>query len=109
MYILWLTRSLQRPAVLGIGVAVSRMPNEAKELWALKDRSSGDKNIDDAAAVKLILCKALERQWCNIRIQVYNKDLLNRLKIGKSPDCRMTTILEDILSLKSLFECALFA
>ena len=103
------TRSLQRPAVLGIGVAVSRMPNEAKELWALKDRSSGDQNIDDAAAVQLILCKALDRHWSNVSIQIHNKDLLKRLKFGKSSDCRLTTILENILCLKSLFRVCSFS
>ena len=102
------TRSLQRPAVLGIGVAISGRPNEAKELWALKDRSSGDQNIDDAAAIKLALCKAVERGWRNICIQIRNKALLKQLQIGKSIDCRMTTMLEDLLRLQSLFRMCSF-
>ena len=103
------TRRSQKHAVLGIGVDISKMQTEAKELWALKDRSSGDQNIDDAAAVQLILCKALDRHWSNISIQIHNKDLLKRLKFGKSSDCRLTTILENILCLKSLFRVCSFS
>ena len=102
------TTSLSRPALLGIGVAIKRMTNGATDSWALKDRSYGNKNIDAASAVRFVLCKALERGWCNIRIQIQNKDLLRQIMHGKSSDCRLTTILEDILSLKSLFRMCSF-
>lgn len=102
------TTSLTRPTLLGIGVAVKRRTNGATNFWALKDRSYGNKNIDVASAVKLVLCKALERPWSNIRIQIQNKDLLRQITNGKSSDCRLTTILEDILNLKSLFRMCSF-
>ncbi|XP_027155669.1 uncharacterized protein LOC113756069 [Coffea eugenioides] len=101
-------KTSKRNAVLGIGVSVRRVPNEAQEVWALKDRSSGDHIIDEATAIKLTLCKALDRQWSTISVHIRNKGLLKLLKLGKASDCRMTTLIEDILSLKSLFRMCSF-
>nr|XP_027095012.1 uncharacterized protein LOC113715059 [Coffea arabica] len=101
-------KTSKRNAVLGIGVSVRRVPNEAQEVWALKDRSLGDHNIDEATTIKLTLCKALDRQWSTISVQIRNKGLLKLLKLGKASDCRMTTLIEDILSLKSLFRMCSF-
>nr|XP_027102916.1 uncharacterized protein LOC113724190 [Coffea arabica] len=101
-------KTSKRNAVLGIRVSVRRVPNEAYEVWALKDRSSGDHIIDEATAIKLTLCKALDRQWSTISVHIRNKGLLKLLKLGKASDYRMTTLIEDILSLKSLFRMCSF-
>ena len=47
-------------------------------------------------------------QWSTISVQIRNKGLLKLLKLGKASDCRMTTLIEDILSLKSLFRMCSF-
>ena len=31
--------------------------------WAIKESSSGNKNIDEAVAIKLVWCNAVEKQW----------------------------------------------
>ena len=62
------TTSQQRSALLGVRVTVRRLPNGVIVFWAIKERSSGNKNIDDVLAIKLVLCKTLERQWSKIKL-----------------------------------------
>ena len=102
------TTSLLRPALLGIGVAINTMSHDATKFWALKDRSYRNKNTDVASAVRLVLCKALEKGWCNVRIQLQNKKVLRQIKHGKSSDGKLATILEDIFYLMSLFRMCSF-
>ena len=45
---------------LGIGVTVWTTPNTRIAEWVLKERSLGNKVLDDAVALKLVLCKAVQ-------------------------------------------------
>ena len=68
------TTTLLKPAVVGIGVEIRTWSHDTTESWALKDRSHGNKNTDAAAAIRLVLCKALQRGWRNIKVRVQNKE-----------------------------------
>ena len=97
------TTSSVRPVVLGIGVAINSRSHAATKYWALKNKSHGNKNMDVASAVRLVLCKALGRGWHNIKVHIQNKEVLRQIKHGTTSDGRLTMILDDIFCLKSLF------
>ena len=68
----------------------------------MKERSSGSKNVDEAVAIKLVMCGAVEQQWRRIKIQMQNKELL--LISQTALDSKVATLMEDIQSLKVLFQ-----
>ena len=71
-----ISTSWQRQLSTGIGVVAETFSHTRIAEWALKERSLGTKLLDDAAAVKLVLCKALEQNWDKINILLQNKELL---------------------------------
>nr|XP_027124351.1 uncharacterized protein LOC113741063 [Coffea arabica] len=70
------TTSQNGQATLGIGVTATKHPSFRLAEWALKERSKGDPVIDEAVAVHLVLCKALEHQWSRITICSQSQDLM---------------------------------
>ena len=54
------------------------------------------------------MSKAVVQNWEKIEIQSYNKQSLNLIRLRKSHDMRLVTLLEDILSLQSLFRMCSF-
>ena len=76
--------------------------------WALQERSTGHKLIDDLAVIKLLMSKAAVQNWDKIEVQIHNKQTLNLIRLRKSQDMSSATLLEDIHSLKSLFRMCSF-
>lgn len=93
---------------LGIGVTATRHPSIRLAEWALKERSLGDKAIDEAVAIKLVLCKALELHWSRIKIHSHNQELLRQLKYKSPSNSRLATLIDDILNMQKLFRMCLF-
>ncbi|CDP14470.1 unnamed protein product [Coffea canephora] len=94
---------------LGIGVTATKHPSLRLAEWALKERSKGDKVIDEAMAVHLVLCKAFEHQWSRITIQFQSQDLMRQIKYNSPSNSRLATLIEDILSMQKLFRLCLFS
>lgn len=95
--------------ILGIGVVTSDITSQALEIWALKERASGDSLLDYALALRLTLAKARQKQWTRITIHVQSQQMLKWLSTGKSKDMRMATLLDDVQNLKSLFQNCSFS
>ncbi|XP_027126082.2 uncharacterized protein [Coffea arabica] len=93
---------------LGIGVRVRRHPNTLLAEWALRERSLGNITINDAVAIKLILCKALEQGWSRIAIHFHNQDLMRQMKNRCPSNSSLATLIEDILNMQRLFRMCLF-
>lgn len=70
----------------------------------MKERSSGSKNVNETVAIKLVMCRAVEQQWRRIKIQMQNKELLKQLISQRALDSKVATLMEDIQSLKVLFQ-----
>ena len=64
---------------LGIGVTVRTSSSTKIAEWKLKERSLGNKVLDAAQAVKLLLCKAVQYQWSRIRLNLDNKEPLKQI------------------------------
>ena len=88
---------------LGIGVTVRTTSGTKIAEWKLKERSLGNQSLDDALALKLVLCKAAQYQWSRIRLNFANKEMLKQLTKTQPLGSRMATLLEDIVNVKRLF------
>lgn len=73
------TTSQQRQTSLGIGVTARITPNTRTAKWALKERSLGNKVLDDTVALKLVLCKAVQQQWSRVKLNSHNKELMRQI------------------------------
>ncbi|XP_027118516.1 uncharacterized protein [Coffea arabica] len=103
-----ISTSWQRQLSTGIGVIAETSSHTRIAKWALKERSLGTKLLDDAAAVKLVLCKTLEQHWDKIKILLQNKELLRQLKNPSSLDSCLTTLTDDIMELQKIFRMCSF-
>ena len=54
------------------------------------------------------MIKAKEQQWQKIRVSSRNKQLITMIKAGAAKDIGMSTLVEDINSLVSLFQLCFF-
>ncbi|XP_071905812.1 uncharacterized protein [Coffea arabica] len=97
------TTTKQGQLFAGIGVTVKLFESNTMIGWALKDISSGNKILDEALALKLVLCKAVQHKWNNLKLGFCNKELWRQLKHQSPTDSKMATILEDISQLQRLF------
>ncbi|XP_027076996.2 uncharacterized protein [Coffea arabica] len=88
---------------LGIGITCAGNIQQQAQGWALHDRSSGNHLIDELEAIKLLLSKAAVYQFENIEVRLDNKRVFHLIQHAKTQDMRVTTLLEDILTLKALF------
>ncbi|XP_027152078.1 uncharacterized protein LOC113752144 [Coffea eugenioides] len=88
---------------LGIGVTVRTTTGTKIAEWKLKERSLGNQSLDDALALKLVLCKAAQYRWNRIKLNFANKELLKQLTKTQPMGSRMATLLEDIVNVKKLF------
>ena len=87
----------------GIGVTVKEHVSNRMVGWVLKETSLGNKLLDEALALKLVLCKAVQRNWSKVKLNFCNKELWRQI-IQQSPaDSKMATVLEDISKLQRLF------
>ena len=93
---------------LGIGIICTGNFQHQAQGWALHERSSGNHLIDELQAVKLLLSKAAVYQFENIQVQLDNKRVFHLIQNAKTLDMRVTTLLEDILTLKALFRMCSF-
>ncbi|XP_027156321.1 uncharacterized protein LOC113757111 [Coffea eugenioides] len=93
---------------LGIGIICTGNFQHQAQGWALHERSSGNHLIDELEAVKLLLSKAAVYQFENIQVQLDNKRVFHLIQNAKTLDMRVTTLLEDILTLKALFRMCSF-
>mgnify|MGYP004711023431 CR=1 FL=1 len=91
------TTSQQIHVSIGIGVTARMHPNTKIAEWALKERSLGNKDLNEVVAIKIVLCKALEQQWSRIKIYSQNKKLLRQLKYQSPLDSSIATLIDDIL------------
>ncbi|XP_071912375.1 uncharacterized protein [Coffea arabica] len=64
------TKKMQNSPHIGIGIIISLNNQEPVRRWALHDRSTGHQLIDDIAAVKLLMSKAVMQEWRKIEIQM---------------------------------------
>ncbi|XP_027162908.1 uncharacterized protein LOC113763339 [Coffea eugenioides] len=103
------TTSQHGQVSLGIGVTAIKHPNTRLAEWALKERSKGDKVTDEAVAIQLVMCKALEHQWSRITIQFQSQDLMRQIKHKNPSSSRLATLIDDILSMQKLFRMCLFS
>ncbi|XP_027122082.1 uncharacterized protein [Coffea arabica] len=103
------TTSQHGQVSLGIGVTAIKHPNTRLAEWALKEQSKGDKVIDEAVAIQLVICKALEHQWSKITIQFQSQDLMRQIKYKNPSSSRLATLIDDILSMQKLFRMCLFS
>ena len=91
---------------LGIGI-VANQGNNVLAIWAIRERSIGDNMSDYAAAIKLTLCKAREKSWQEVKVEVSSAQLIRCLRTNKARGIRLFAQLEGIQMLKSLFtECS---
>lgn len=97
------TTTKQGQLFAGIGVTVKIFASNMMIGWALKDISSGNKLLDEALALKLVLCKAVQRKWSKLKLRFCNKELWRQLKHQNPADSKMATVLEDISQLQRLF------
>nr|XP_027100913.1 uncharacterized protein LOC113720151 [Coffea arabica]XP_027101109.1 uncharacterized protein LOC113720465 [Coffea arabica] len=97
------TSTKQGQLFVGIGVTVQLFASNTMIGWALKDISSGNKILDEALALKLVLCKAVQRKWSNLKLRFCNKELWRQLKYQSPANSKMATVLEDISQLQRLF------
>ncbi|XP_027156460.1 uncharacterized protein LOC113757300 [Coffea eugenioides] len=93
---------------LGIGITCAGNFQHQCQGWALHERSAGHQLIDGLEAVKLLLSKAAVHQFENIEVQLDNKQVFHLIQNAKTQDMRLTTLLEDILTLKALFQMCSF-
>ncbi|XP_027118787.1 uncharacterized protein [Coffea arabica] len=93
---------------LGIGIICTGNFQHQAQGWALHERSSGNHLIDELQAVKLLLSKATVYQFENIQVQLDNKRVFHLIQNAKTLDMRVTSLLEDILTLKALFRMCSF-
>ncbi|XP_027062993.2 uncharacterized protein [Coffea arabica] len=102
------TTMKQGQLFMGIGVKVKVFASDTTIGWAMKDISSGNKLLDEALALKLVLCKAVQRKWSNIKLSFGNKELWRQLKHQSPANSRLATVLEDISQLQRLFRMCSF-
>ena len=93
---------------MGIGATVSLDNQQLMRGWALRERCSGHKLIDELTAIKLLICKAAVQNLERLEVQVQNKQTLHLIQQPKSSDMRVVTLLEDIHNLKHLFRMCSF-
>lgn len=93
---------------VGMGVVVSDPSKKVLEIWALKERSSGDSLLDQAMSVRLILAKASGKQWRRVKIHLQSHQLLEWLSSGKSKIMGLATLFDDVQNLKTLFHTCSF-
>ena len=102
------TTSQYSQVSLGIGVTARMHPNIRIAEWALKERSLGDKVINEAVAIKLVLCKALEQKWSRITIHSQNQVLMRQIKYKSPSNSSIATLIDNILNMQKLFRMCLF-
>ena len=102
------TTSQQRQRSLGVGAIARTYQHTRVVEWALKERTLGNKILDDAAVVKLVLSKAMEQHWDRIKILSHNKELLRQLRHQSSSESRLTTLIDDITELQKMFRMCSF-
>lgn len=88
---------------VGMGVVLSDPTNKVLEIWAMKERSTGDSLLDQAMSVRLILAKARNKQWKRVKIHIQYQQLLEWLSSGKSKIMGLATLFDDVQNLKALF------
>nr|XP_027093548.1 uncharacterized protein LOC113713943 [Coffea arabica] len=93
---------------MGIGATVSLDNQQLMRGWALRERCSGHKLIDELTAIKLLICKAAVQSLERLEVQVQDKQTLHLIQQPKSSDMRVVTLLEDIHNLKYLFRMCSF-
>ena len=69
----------------------------------------GDRTINDAVAIKLILCKALEQRWSRIVIHFQNQELMRQISNRSPSNSSLATLIEDILNMQRMFRMCLFS
>ena len=87
----------------GIGVTVKEYASNRMTGWVLKEISLGNKLLDEALALKLVLCKAVQRNWSKVKLNFCNKELWRQITQQSPVDSKMATVLEDISNLQGLF------
>ena len=75
---------------------------------ALKERTLGNKVLDEAVAFKLVLSKALEQQWSRIKILSHNKEFLRQLRQQSPSDSIVATMIDDIADMQKIFRMCSF-
>lgn len=77
--------------------------------WAMYERSYNCQQLDEAEAmdeaeaIKLAMSKLTVKRWRKIIVQSSKKQLLQQIQSQSVKDIKMHTLIEDIISLKSLF------
>lgn len=94
--------------MVGIGVEVRDESNVVSEVWAMKERSTGNFLVDYANAVRLSLAKAWLKQWTKIKVMLLSQKLIKGIHAAKAKDIRLATLLEDIGNIKAMFQSCSF-
>ena len=64
--------------------------------------------MDEAIALKLAMCKAVNMQHRAVQFQVQNQKLLNHIRTKQVRDIRLATVVDDIVQLRLLFHMCSF-
>ncbi|XP_027157270.1 uncharacterized protein LOC113774079 [Coffea eugenioides] len=93
---------------IGIGVTAMTEGDVVVAAWAIHERSYNCPQLDEAEAIKIAMSKLAINGWRKIIIQSCNKQLLQQIHSGSASNIKLHTLVEDILSLKTLFHMCSF-
>ncbi|XP_027183906.1 uncharacterized protein LOC113782197 [Coffea eugenioides] len=93
---------------VGIGVTAMTEGDAIVAAWAINERSYNCTQLDEAEAIKIAMCKLAVRGWRKVKIQSCNKHLHQQISAGSASNIKLHTLVEDILSLKVLFQMCSF-
>nr|XP_027123998.1 uncharacterized protein LOC113740655 [Coffea arabica] len=93
---------------VGIGVTTMTEGNVIVAAWAIHEKSYNCPQLDEAEAIKIVMSKLVVKGWRKVNIQSCNKHLHQQISATNASNIKLHTLVEDILSLKALFQMCSF-